>query len=67
MKVINPVGRKASTGFEAKYDLRACMCNNEFASARTSNDGCFKCGCDCGSTDFYSANKSVAFSTIRKS
>lgn len=70
MKLVNPFGRKESSDLEQRSKLMACMCSNDFSGARTSDDGCFKCGCDCSDDNggnFYTANRSTAYWTIRSS
>lgn len=67
MKNINPIGREVCTGTEAHYDLRACMCSQEFGAARDElgADDCMHCGCDCNGN--YNYNRNEASTTVRTS
>lgn len=50
MKIINPIGRDASSYTDANYgNPKACMCANSFSfsSALGFVDHCGRCGCNC--------------------
>lgn len=66
MKIINPFGKSNN---ESQAKPNACMCHGSaaFQSARGS-DGCFVCGCHCGSDPTVTkGNSSSARWTIRRS
>lgn len=68
MRVINPIGRKVETSASAhNVVVQGCMCHtkNNFNSARTTDDTCDRCGCNCydnkgNVTDYKSANRKTA-------
>lgn len=79
MKLTNPIGRDVSTGLEANFQPRACMCGSSgdgataeanFNTGRGPNDSCANCGCHCNNVSTnqtQSGNSRIANSTNRTS
>lgn len=69
MKLVNPVGRQISSGAEAHFEPRACMCGTStlFTGDRGYKDSCLHCGCDCTSSKYGSGNSRNAATTIHRS
>lgn len=68
MKFLYPLGRKAG---DNEVTPQACQCSGGsalYAAARTANDGCFHCGCSCGTDGAYrTGNRVNALRTFRSS
>ena len=49
MRLINPIGREASSAASANCVPMACMCGkwSNFSGTRTTSDTCSHCGCNC--------------------
>ena len=70
MKLVNPIGREVSSGFEANSLVQpmACQCSvwTNFTIAR-GDDSCLHCGCHCSGSNVVEGNDSSAFWAIRRS
>lgn len=70
MKIVNPIGRDASSYVDANYDVQpsACMCGytSTFSSALGYQDNCSHCGCNCKPTNS-EANFNKAYNAGRQS
>jgi len=68
MKFLYPLGRKPGDGGATP---QACQCSGStelYSATRTANDGCFHCGCSCGSNGEYrTGNRVNAIRTFRSS
>lgn len=64
MKFINPIGRTPGSGVRPS----ACQCSSGYAGYRGNDDGCFHCGCGCGSDGEYrTGNRVNSVRTMRSS